>query len=166
MSLEPNARSRLRLVCASTRDLDLKTHLSQALEEDSMSYVPSAELLREIALCATCTQDAPRTGRAGLCDRHRARWNLEACMVSTATAADGEESLHGLVKTLLSQEDAGAQLLTAFDRQRRALRLVWEAHARGAVHLPESVAASVERARESEPRFLSAGSRSRVQQAS
>ena len=45
-----------------------------------MSFVPSAELLRDIALCAACTQDAPRAGRAGLCDDHRARWNLEACM--------------------------------------------------------------------------------------
>lgn len=163
MSLEPNPRSRLRLVCASTRDLDLKTYLSQALEEDSMSYVPSAELLREIALCATCTQDAPRTGRAGLCERHRARWNLESCMAESSAP---DESLRGLAQSLLSQDDAGAQLLTAFDRQRRALRLVWEAHARGAVRLPESVAATVERACETEPRFLPAGFRSRAQQAS
>ena len=131
-----------------------------------MSYVPSAELLREIALCATCTQDAPRTGRAGLCDRHRARWNLEACMATTAPSTEEHESLNGLVQSLLSHDDAGTQLLTAYERQRRALRLVWEAHARGAVRLPESVAASVERACDSEPRFLSAGLRSRVQQAS
>ena len=131
-----------------------------------MSYVPSAELLREIALCATCTQDAPRAGRAGLCERHRARWNLEACMAESSTALAEHESLRGLAQSLLSQEDAGAQLLTAYDRQRRALRLVWEAHARGAVRLPESVAASVERACDAEPRFLPAGSRSRAQQAS
>jgi hypothetical protein len=131
-----------------------------------MSYVPSAELLREIALCATCTQDAPRTGRAGLCDGHRARWNLEACMADSSVPAGEHESLRALVQSLLSQEDAGTQLLTAFDRQRRALRLVWEAHARGAVRLPESVAASVERACDTEPRFLPAGFRSRVQQAS
>ena len=131
-----------------------------------MSYVPSAELLREIALCATCTQDAPRTGRAGLCDRHRARWNLEACMSETSATPAEHQSLHGLAQSLLSEEEAGAQLLTAFDRQRRALRLVWEAHARGAVRLPESVAATVERACQSEPRFLPPGSRSRAQQAS
>lgn len=131
-----------------------------------MSYVPSAELLREIALCATCTQDAPRTGRAGLCERHRARWNLEACMAESSTVAAEQESLGGLAQTLLSHEEAGAQLLTAFDRQRRALRLVWEAHARGAVRLPESVAATVERACDTEPRFLPTGLRSRAQQAS
>ena len=131
-----------------------------------MSYVPSAELLREIALCATCTQDAPRTGRAGLCQRHRARWNLEACMAESSAPMAEHDSLRGLAQSLLSQDDAGAQLLTAFDRQRRALRLVWEAHARGAVRLPESVAATVERACDVEPRFLPAGSRSRAQQPS
>ena len=62
MSIEPNARRRLHLVYATTRDPDLVKELRQVLEEDPMSFVPSADLLRAIALCAACTQDAPRDG--------------------------------------------------------------------------------------------------------
>ena len=164
--IEPNARRRLQLIAATSRDTALVRDLRQALGEDhTMSFVPSAELLHDIALCPACTQDAPRSGRAGLCDGHRARWNLEACM---ATAGDvGEEaSLDHLVSGVLQSPDGGAQLLSAFDRQRRALRLVLEAHARGAVCLPDSIARTVERAAMSGPRFLNGGSRSAKQVAS
>ena len=67
---------------------------------------------------------------------------------------------------MLSSPDVGAQLLAAFDRQRRALRLVMEAHARGAVRLPDSIADTVEKACSSGPRFLTGGSRSAAQPAS
>ena len=130
-----------------------------------MSFVPSADLLRDIAFCAACTQDAPRAGRAGLCDDHRGRWNLEVCMAESADASE-QTSLQQLVRGVLASPDGGAQLLSAFDRQRRALRLVWEAHNRGAVRLPESIAASVERACSGGPRFLTGGTRSKVQRAS
>jgi hypothetical protein len=165
MSIEPRANRRLRLVCATTRDPELLNDLRQVLEEDPMSFVPSADLLRDVACCAACTQDAPRAGRAGLCDDHRARWNLEVCMAD-ATEMSEQASLQRLVHGVLAAPDGGAQLLSAFDRQRRALRLVWEAHNRGAVRLPESIAASVERACASGPRFLTGGARSKVQQAS
>ena len=164
MSIEPNARRRLQLVAATTRDPQLVHELRQVLEEDPMSFVPSAELLRDVACCAVCTQDAPRAGRAGLCDDHRSRWNLEACMADSIDAPE-QESLQRLVHGVLASPDGGAQLLSAFDRQRRALQLVWEAHNRGAVRLPESIAASVEKACASGPRFLT-GARSKVQQAS
>jgi hypothetical protein len=159
MSLEPRASRRLRLVCATTSDLELINDLRQVLEEDPMSFVPSADLLRDIALCAACTQDSSRTARAGLCDAHRARWNLESCLDQSAESDGEEESLQHLVHGVLTSPDGGAQLLSAFDRQRRALRMVLEAHARGAVRLPESVAASVERACDTGPRFLTGGSR-------
>lgn len=165
MSIEPNARRRLQLVCATSRDPEVIKELRQVLEEDPMSFVPSPELLREIALCAVCTQDAPRTGRAGLCTLHRTRWNLEACMADVSEPGD-QNSLQRLVSGVLASPESGAQLLSAFDRQRRALLLVLEAHARGAVRLPESIASMVERACKSEPRFLTGGSRSAVQQAS
>ncbi|HVX39950.1 MAG TPA: hypothetical protein VHB25_10285 [Gemmatimonadaceae bacterium] len=165
MSLEPNARRRLRLVYATTRDPELLNDLRQVLEEDPMSFVPSADLLRDIALCDACTTSAPRPVRAGLCEDHRARWNLEACMAQAEDAGESA-SLQRLVRALLASPDGGVQLLSAFDRQRRALRLVWEAHARGAVRLPESIAETVERACASGPRFLTGGSRSAVQQAS
>ena len=164
MSIEPNARRRLQMVYATTRDPELRHDLRQALEEDPMSFVPSADLLRDIALCTACVQDQSRAERAGLCDDHRARWNLEACM---SNPADGDNpSLERLVQGVLTSPDGGAQLLSAFDRQRRALRLVLEAHVRGAVQLPESIAATVERACTSGPRFLTGSLRSPVQQAS
>ena len=164
MSIEPHARRRLQLVCATSRDPELVKDLRQVLEEDSMSFVPSAELLRAIALCAVCTE-APRSGRAGLCDDHRARWNFEACMANAPADCD-ESLLQRLVTGVLTSPDGGAQLLSAFDRQRRALRLVLEAHARGAVRLPESIAQSVERACAATPRFLEGVSRTAVSQAS
>ena len=154
MSIEPNARRRLQLVCESTRDPQLLKDLRQALEHSQMSFVPSADLLRAIAMCAACTQDAPRRGRAGLCEEHRARWNLEACMADAGSDMDSQEALQRLVQALLTSHDGGAQLLSAFERQRRALRLVWEAHARGAVRLPDSIANTVQRACVTGPRFL------------
>jgi len=167
--LEPNARRRLRLVAATSRDPELVNDLLQVLGEDRMSFVPSADLLRDIALCAACTQDgptAPRTRRAGLCDDHRARWNLEMCMTQAADGPGEASSLQRLVHDVLNSPDGGVQLLSALDRQRRALRLVLEAHARGAVRLPESIARTVERACTSGPRFLTGGSRSAKQVAS
>ena len=165
MSIEPNARRRLQLVLATSRDHELVNDLRQVLEEDSMAFVPSAELLRGIAMCAACTQDAPRSGRAGLCDDHRSRWNLEACMAH-ASDENADTSLQRLVTGVLATPEGGAELLSVFDRQRRALRLVLEAHARGAVLLPESIAETVERACSAGPRFLTGASRSVVQQAS
>jgi hypothetical protein len=165
MSIEPNARRRLQLVYATTRDPELLKDLRQVLEEDQkMSFVPGADLLRDIALCAACIQDGPRACRAGLCDEHRTRWNIEACMASPADSDD--PSLQRLVQGVLTSPDGGAQLLSAFDRQRRALRLVLEAHVRGAVRLPESIAETVERACTTGPRFLTGGDRTAVQQAS
>jgi hypothetical protein len=163
MTIEPHARRRLQLVCATTRDHELSSDLRQVLEEDPMSFVPSADLLRDIALCAVCTQDTARNGRAGLCDDHRARWNLEACVAETSNP---DEQVQQLVLGVLSSPDGGTQLLSAFDRQRRALRLVMEAHARGAVRLPDSIADTVERACASGPRFLTTTPRSATQQAS
>jgi hypothetical protein len=163
--IEPNARRRLFLVAATSRDPELVKDLRLALGEDhTMSFVPSADLLREIALCAACTQRGPRSARAGLCDDHRARWNLQACMAASNDSGDAE-SLEQLVSGVLTSADGGAQLLSAFDRQRRALRLVLEAHSRGAVRLPESIARTVERAATAGPRFLS-GPRSAKQAAS
>jgi len=84
-----------------------------------------------------------------------------------AEASDGGEqaSLQRLAHGVLSSPDVGAQFLAAFDRQRRALRLVMEAHARGAVRLPDSIADTVERACTTGPRFLTGGPRSAAQSA-
>jgi conjugal transfer/entry exclusion protein len=68
-----------------------------------------------------------------------------------------EEHLESLLRRALSSEEGGTQFLAAYERQARALDAVWEAHRRGAVHLPQSVADKVEQARTSPPRFLSGG---------
>src|SRR3954451_19698679 len=104
MSIEPNARRRLQLVYATTRDPELLKDLRQVLEEDQkMSFVPSADLLREVALCVACIQDGPRAARAGLCEEHRARWNIEACMANTSDNED--PSLQRLVHGVLTSPD-------------------------------------------------------------
>lgn len=83
-----------------------------------------------------------------------------------ASDENADTSLQRLVTGVLATPEGGAELLSVFDRQRRALRLVLEAHARGAVLLPESIAETVERACSAGPRFLDGASRSVVQQAS
>lgn len=128
-----------------------------------MSQVPSADLAREIACCPHCQLSLPHEGmisREGLCEVHRARWNLEAC-----ARGDGErpamaaDYLESLMREALTSADGGTQFLAAYQRQVRALDAVWEAHRRGAVRLPEAVAEKVEEARTSPPRFLRGGPR-------
>lgn len=80
--------------------------------------------------------------------------------MANASDAGDQTSLQRLAQGALSSPDISAQLLSAFDRQRRALRLVMEAHARGAVRLPDSIAETVEKACASGPRFLTGGTRS------
>lgn len=87
-------------------------------------------------------------------------------MTEAVEAPTDAASLQGLVHDILNSPDGGVQLLSALDRQRRALRLVLEAHARGAVRLPESIARTVERACSTGPRFLTGGSRPAKQVAS
>ena len=65
-----------------------------------------------------------------------------------------EEHLESLLRRALSSEEGGTQFLAAYERQARALEAVWEAHRRGAVHLPQAVADKVEQARTTPPRFL------------
>lgn len=156
MGFEPNARRRLRLVAATTRDPVLGQELVGVLEDDTMEQVPSVDLARAIARCPHCrTLHAGTSSREGLCEAHRARWNLEACTSGESDReAKSEVYFESLVRRALTTEDGGTQLLAAYERQVRALDMVWEAHRRGAVTLPESVAEKVEQARETQPRFL------------
>ncbi|HEV8236085.1 MAG TPA: hypothetical protein VGP84_15845 [Gemmatimonadaceae bacterium] len=68
-----------------------------------------------------------------------------------------EHHLESLLRLALETEDGGTQFLAAYERQARALEAVWEAHRRGAVHLPQAVADKVEEARTTPPRFLRGG---------
>jgi conjugal transfer/entry exclusion protein len=137
----------------------LADELVGVLEEETMSQVPSVDLARAIARCPHCHSSyATTSSREGLCEVHRARWNLEAC---TDRVADREvmaaPHLESLLQRALSSQDGGTQFLAAYERQARALDAVWEAHRRGAVHLPQAVADKVEQARTTPPRFLSGG---------
>ena len=121
-----------------------------------MEQVPSVDLARAIARCPNCqTVHSGTSSREGLCEAHRARWNLETCMTADSDReAMSEGYLESLVRRALTTEDGGTQLLVAYERQARALDMVWEAHRRGAVRLPQAVADKVEQARVTPPRFL------------
>src|SRR3954452_22247366 len=86
MGFEPNARRRLRLVAAAAvcRDPLLADELVGALEEETMSQVPSVDLARAIARCPHChSSQASMSSREGLCEANRARWNREAGTTGT-----------------------------------------------------------------------------------
>jgi hypothetical protein len=161
MGFEPNARRRLRLVAAAAaaRDPLLADELVGVLEEETMSQVPSVDLARAIARCPHCrSAEASTSSRDGLCEVHRARWNLETCMNGVADReVMAAPHLESLLRRALSTEQGGTQFLAAYERQARALDAVWEAHRRGAVHLPQAVADKVEEARTTPPRFLRGG---------
>ena len=155
MSLEPNAPSRLRLVLKSTTDLVLRMELQQLLESPSMPFVPSVGLRNVIAACDTCRSDGiVPIDRGMLCDTHRARCNLEICADRAVLEEGPVEHLDDLMRRAMATGELGTELLSAFRRQARALDAVWEAYRRGAAHLPDSVAATVERAVVKVPRIL------------
>ena len=155
MGFEPNAPQRLRLLLDSTSDLLLKIELQQVLESSPMPFVPSVGLRNVIAGCDTCRSDgvAP-IDRTSLCDVHRARFNLEVCADRAALQEGPVEHLDDLMRRAMASGDLGTELLAAFRRQAQALDAVWEAYRRGAAQLPDSVAASVERALVKVPRIL------------
>jgi len=146
MGFEPAAQKRLRQVWATTRDPLLRQELSATLEEIEMPFVPSPELVRQIDACPGCEHQVRRETRAGLCESHRARWNLEVCSADSV-AADGDTELNQIMRTLLADDNHSRQLLGTLERQMRALHLVWEAHQLGAVRLPERIAEAVRAAR-------------------
>jgi hypothetical protein len=156
MGIEPNASHRLRLLWATTLDGQLRRDLSTALEAIGMSFVPSADLLRQIAICPTCESRQADGGRDGLCETHRARWNLELCLDSQEREGE-DRALDRIMTGVLASEQNARAILAALDRQLRALHLVWEAHERGAVRLPDRIAESVHEARLNIPRCLPAG---------
>jgi hypothetical protein len=160
MGIEPNARARLKLVCRSTKDPILRQELAFALEDRSMSLVPSCGLVREIEECPDCStvvDDGRVSGRDGLCETHRARWNLEVCQAKSDADDMADAYLERLMRRAIASGTSGAELLSAFECQARALDMVWEAHRRGAAQLPPRVAASLERARTAVPSFLQGG---------
>jgi hypothetical protein len=155
MSLEPNAVGRLHLVLATTSDFVLRTELQQALQNSPMPFVPSVGLRNSIAGCDTCRSDGSSPiDRSELCAPHRARMNVETCADRAALEEGPDEHLDDLMRRAMSSAELGTELLSAYRRQARALDAVWEAYRRGAAHIPDSVAAEVERAIVKVPRII------------
>src|ERR1700722_5649591 len=103
MGFEPNAQKRLQLLWATTRDPTLRFELHSALtapEEYGMAFVPSAELRRLINSCPSCTAHDAASGREGLCEIHRVRWNMEACMPE-GLAEEAQETLDRIMRSVL-----------------------------------------------------------------
>src|ERR1043166_4184873 len=150
MGFEPAAHKLVRRVLETTRDPQLRRELTATLEKREMPSVPSPELLRQIDACPGCEHQEARTTRAGLCETHRSRWNLELCSAD-AVAADGNAELSQIMHTLLADENHSRKLLGTLERQMRALHLVWEAHQIGAVRLPDRIAEAVRQARAATP---------------
>ena len=155
MSLEPFPALRLRQVLDTTSDLVLRMELQQVLNSASMSFQPTITLRNVIAACETCRSDGSSPiDRATLCDSHRARFNLEMCADRAALQEGPADHLDELMRRAMASGELGTELLAAFRRQAQALDAVWEAHRRGAAHLPDGVAANVERALVKVPRIL------------
>jgi len=155
MSLEPNASARLRLFLTSTSDHVLRMELQQLLESSPMPFVPTVGLRNAIAGCDACRSDATAPiERDDLCQAHRARYNMEVCADRAALQEGPVDHLDELMRRAMATGELGTELLAAFRRQARALDAVWEAYRRGAAHLPDGVAANVERALVKVPRML------------
>ena len=155
MGFEPNAAQRLQLMLRSTSDLSLRLELQQVLDTSPMPFVPSVGLRNAIGGCDACRSDGMSPiDRAELCASHRARFNLEVCADRAALQEGPAEHLDDLMRRAMAAGEIGTELLTAFRQQARALDAVWEAYRRGAAHLPDGVAAGVERALVKVPRIL------------
>jgi hypothetical protein len=126
MGYEPGAERRLRLFCASSSDSQVRSILSDILGEDSMPFDP-----RERRLSSVHDTDGP-------------------CDLPSARAMGGE--LDDLTAGLTAAEAADA--LLALSEHASTLRLVWEAHARGAIVLPPALARRVVHARRTVPSYL------------
>jgi hypothetical protein len=126
MGYEPGAAHRLRLVCASSSDNQVRSILSDILGDDSMPFDPRERLLSSV-------DDAE-----GPCD------------LPSLRAMGGE--LDDLTAGLTAAESADA--LLALSEHASTLRLVWEAHARGAIVLPPALARRVVHARRTVPSYL------------
>jgi hypothetical protein len=135
MGYEPGAARRLRLQCATSRDSQLHSILG-LLEDDPMPSTPRERVTA--AFDRSTFEDAAEDG---------------PCDVPPAT-----RSLGGQLDALTAGLSAGetAMALLALSEHAGALRLVWEAHARGTITLPPSVARRVVQARRAVPSFLGA----------
>ena len=158
MGIERFAGARLRLLRDTTADVELREQLGLMLGDVAVPMSPSHPLEREIDACLLCRSD---DSDEQLCPTHRARWLREVRQAEFAwRPMAGDRST--VVRETLGMGEEGAQLLAALRAQTAALRLVCEAHARGAARLPEGVARAVREAERLTPAFLRGADRSRI----
>ncbi len=144
VGFEPSAARRLRRVVARTSD-----HSLRATIEPLLMDVPNTSF--DVPVRAERTAWSPPAG-----------WRAEplgdapaAPAIQTNLPLD-DARLGGDLPNLtrdLSGADM-AELLVVLAQQATALKLVWEAHVRGALTLPDSLERRVEQARHRVPRFL------------
>lgn len=148
MGYEPSAARRLQRVVACTSDHSLRATLEPLLMDvpntsydvpvrsERTPWTPPASGWRTEPLGDT---PAPRSLQADLpLDDAR----LGSDLPSLTRGLSGADM---------------AELLVVLAQQATALKLVWEAHVRGALTLPESLERRVEQTRHRVPRFLAGG---------
>ena len=153
MGIEPYAATRLRLVQTTTPDPVLRAELAAVLGDAAPAVEPSPALVRAIDACRDCRADARSSGGEGLCAAHRGEWLEQRWRAEEGWAPIGAD-LADVVRGVLGSGCAGAELVAAVRAQAQALRLVAEAHARGAVRLPDALARAVREAQRLTPSFL------------
>jgi len=139
MCLEPLRSPRLATLARLAAAEPILLVDDQDIKPTSMTALPSTPLARAVASCPDCHARVTPAGVRALCDRHEAVWRFEQVVGAAAAPM---------------AEDVGRELMDAFRRQASALNMVWEAHLRGAVRLPEEVTELVRAARERAPDFL------------
>ena len=150
MGYEPSAARRLRRVVASTSDHSLRATIEPLLMDvPNTSYDVPARAER-----ASWTPPTPGWRPEPLGDAPPA-YSLQTDLPLDDTRLGGE--LPNLTRDLSGADLA--ELLVVLAQQATALRLVWEAHVRGAVTLPDSLERRVDQARHRVPRFLAPRSR-------
>lgn len=145
MGYEPGAARRLQRIVAHTSDNFLRETLEPLLME-----LPNTEL--EIAARPA---RAPWSTPASVRTRDSLGEQREPRPVQ-ADAPGAEGRFAGDLPALTRDLSAAdlADLLVVLAQQSTAIRLVWEAHVRGAITLPATLAHRIAQTRERVPRFL------------
>ena len=149
MGYEPCAARRLRRVVACTSDLAVRESLEPLLMD-----MPNTSFDVDALVRAPWTPPTPARRVEPLGDAPPVR-ERQGELPLDEPRLGGD--LPGLTRDLSGADLA--ELLVVLAQQATTLKLVWEAHARGAITLPDSLEQRVEQVRHRVPRFLAPRSR-------
>jgi hypothetical protein len=145
MGIEPCAARRLRRVVACTADFVVRDTLEPLLMDmPNTSFDVAARVERVPWSAPTPPRRSETLGDAAPVLERQGELPLDEPRLGG--------DLPGLTRDLSGADLA--ELLVVLAQQAAALKLVWEAHARGAVTLPQSLEQRVEQVRRRVPRFL------------